>query len=47
MFDRQKGGNAMHLVEQHVISKGDPRFAAINEAAFQSKSLCKAVLYLV
>ncbi|MFL5659053.1 MAG: RNA-guided endonuclease InsQ/TnpB family protein [Ktedonobacteraceae bacterium] len=37
----------MKLVEQHVISKRDPRYAAIDAAAFASKNLYNAVLYLV
>src|SRR5215467_16330329 len=45
MFDRQKGGNAMHLVEQQVISKSDPRFAAIDAAASASKNLYNAANY--
>ncbi len=35
----------MQLVEQHVISKTDPRFAAIDRAAFASKNLYNAALY--
>jgi putative transposase len=37
----------MQLVEQHVISKHDPRFAVIDEAAFQSKNLYNAALYVI
>jgi putative transposase len=37
----------MQLVEQHVISKRDPRYAVIDAAAFQSKNLYNAALYLV
>ncbi len=37
----------MHLVEQHIISKGDPRYAAIDRAAFASKNLYNAANYLV
>jgi putative transposase len=37
----------MQLVEQHVISKRDPRYAIIDEAAFKSKNLYNAALYLV
>jgi len=29
----------MKLVEQHLIAKGDPRYAAIDAAAFASKNL--------
>ncbi len=32
----------MQLVEQHVISKCDPRYAVIDEAAFKSKNLYNA-----
>ncbi|MEO6887815.1 MAG: transposase [Ktedonobacteraceae bacterium] len=35
----------MHLVEQHVINKNDPRFAVIEAAAFASKNLYNAALY--
>ena len=35
----------MHLVEQHVISRTDARFAAIDDAAFASKNLYNAALY--
>src|SRR5579885_3490251 len=38
-------GIAMQLVEQHVISRTDSRFAAIDAAAFQSKNLYNAALY--
>jgi putative transposase len=37
----------MQLVERHVISKTDPRFAAIDAAAFASKNLYNAANYLV
>ncbi|MGO8949123.1 MAG: RNA-guided endonuclease InsQ/TnpB family protein [Ktedonobacterales bacterium] len=37
----------MQLVEQHVISKADPRFATIDAAAFQAKNLYNAANYLV
>ncbi len=37
----------MQLVEQHVIERHDPRFAIIDEAAFKSKNLYNAALYLV
>ena len=37
----------MHLVEQHVIRKTDPRFVAIDRAAFASKNLYNAANYLV
>jgi putative transposase len=35
----------MYLTEQHVISRGDPRFAVIDAAAFKSKNLYNAALY--
>jgi len=37
----------MQLVEQHVIRKTDPRFAAIDAAAFASKNLYNAANYVV
>ena len=37
----------MQLVEQHVISKPDPRYAAIDAAAFKSKNLYNAANYEV
>jgi len=37
----------MQLVEQHVIRKADPRFAAIDQAAFASKKLYNAANYIV
>lgn len=36
----------MRLVEQHRIDRHDPRFAAIDAAAFASKNLYNATLYL-
>src|SRR5260370_23383704 len=35
----------MQLVEQHVITKNDPRYAVIDAAAFASKNLYNAALY--
>lgn len=35
----------MHLVEQHCISKSDPRYSVIDEAAFKFKNLYNAALY--
>jgi len=35
----------MQLVEQHVINKTDPRYAALDKAAFASKNLYNAALY--
>ena len=37
----------MQLVEQHVINKTDPRYEAIDRAAFASKNLYNAANYLV
>jgi putative transposase len=37
----------MQLVEQHVISRSDPRFAPIDAAAFKAKNLYNAANYLV
>jgi putative transposase len=37
----------MQLVERHVIKQTDPRFAAIDTAAFASKNLYNAANYLV
>jgi putative transposase len=37
----------MQLVERHVISKNDPRYAIIDAAAFASKNLWNAANYLV
>jgi putative transposase len=37
----------MQLVEQHVIGATDPRYAAIDRAAFASKNLYNAANYLV
>ncbi len=37
----------MQLTEQHVIDRNDPRYAAIDAAAFASKNLYNAALYLV
>jgi putative transposase len=37
----------MHLVEQHSISRSDPRFRQLDEAAFASKNLWNAANYLV
>ncbi|HEY7415982.1 MAG TPA: transposase, partial [Ktedonobacteraceae bacterium] len=37
----------MQLVEQHIMSRDDPRFAVIDEAAFKSKNLYNAALYLI
>jgi putative transposase len=37
--------SVMHLVEQHVIGRHDPRYSVIDEAAFKSKNLYNAALY--
>jgi putative transposase len=37
----------MQLVEKHVIDRNDPRFAIIDQAAFASKNLYNAALYIV
>jgi putative transposase len=37
----------MQLVEQHVITRTDPRFAIIDAAAFKAKNLYNAATYLV
>jgi putative transposase len=37
--------NTVQLVEQHCISKSDPRYSMIDEAAFKSKNLYNAALY--
>ncbi len=37
----------MQLVEQHIIDRNDPRYRVIDEAAFASKNLYNAALYVV
>jgi putative transposase len=37
----------MQLVERHVIKRADPRFVAIDTAAFASKNLYNAANYEV
>jgi len=37
----------MQLVEQHVIDRKDPRFTVIDAAAFTSKNLYNAALYMI
>ena len=37
----------MQLTEQHVIDRHDPRYGAIDAAAFASKNLYNAAFYLV
>ncbi len=37
----------MQLVEQHVIDRNDPRYSVIDQAAFASKNLYNAALYVL
>jgi putative transposase len=37
----------MQLTEQHIIDRKDPRYSAIDDAAFKSKNLYNATLYIV
>src|SRR5204863_1850487 len=37
----------MQLVEQHIIERNDPRYQAIDAAAFASKNLYNSTLYIV
>ncbi len=37
----------MQLTEQHVIARGDPRYAVIDAAAFAAKNLYNAALYIL
>src|SRR5215216_7033825 len=37
----------MQLTEQHILSRGDSRFALIDRAAFAAKNLYNAANYLV
>src|SRR5215469_4588831 len=37
----------MQLVEKHIIDRKEPRYAAIDAAAFKSKNLYNATLYIV
>jgi putative transposase len=41
----QRGDHILQLVEQHVISRKDPRYVVIDAAAFASKNLYNAALY--
>src|SRR6266496_3045127 len=43
----RKGSSVMQLVEQHIIDRNDPRYQVIDEAAFKSKNLYNAALYMV
>src|SRR5690348_13500997 len=44
--EREHGRRRMRLVEQHRIDRHDPRWRAIDAAAFASKHLYNAALYL-
>jgi transposase len=46
-LSHQKENREMQLTEQHVIDHDDPRYAVIDAAAFQSKNLYNAALYVV
>lgn len=37
----------MQLTERHIIDRNDPRYQVIDEAAFKSKNLYNAALYLI
>ncbi len=37
----------MQLVEQHLIRRSDPRYAAIDQAAFASKNLYNQATYQI
>jgi putative transposase len=37
----------MQLTEQHIIRHDDPRYAVIDDAAFKSKNLYNAALYVI
>jgi hypothetical protein len=37
--DKRKKAKAMQLTERHVIDRDNPRYGAIDKAAFASKSL--------
>src|SRR5690348_15342987 len=43
----RKRAVAMQLTERHVIDRNDPRYQIIDQAAFKSKNLYNAALYLV
>jgi hypothetical protein len=43
----RKEGSNTKLTEQHVIDRKDPRFAVIDAAAFRSKNLYNAALYVI
>jgi putative transposase len=46
-LSHEKESRGMQLVEQHVIKRDDPRYQIIDEAAFKSKNLYNAALYVV
>ncbi len=37
----------MQLTERHIIDRHDPRYQVIDQAAFASKNLYNAALYLI
>lgn len=43
----EKESSIMQLTERHVIDRSDPRYPIIDQAAFASKNLYNAALYLV
>ncbi len=47
LLSHEKESSIMQLTEQHIIDRTDPRFAVIDQAAFASKNLYNAALYLV
>ena len=47
LAQHEKEEAAMQLVEQHIIDRDDPRFAAIDEAAFKSKNLYNRANYII
>src|SRR2546423_812265 len=44
---KRRRTSSMQLVEQHIISKNDPRYQVIDQAAFASKNLYNAANYIV
>src|SRR5262249_12314571 len=44
---KERRQKTMQLVEKHVIDRDDPRYEAIDRAAFASKNLLNATLYVV
>jgi hypothetical protein len=43
----ERESSVMQLVEKHIIDRNDPRFTVIDQAAFASKNLYNAALYVV